>query len=133
MAHFQNVPSDVRLLEPGDVLGEEMGRIDERVASLMGALSSSTRIRALFALLEAGELSVGELAKMVKMSESATSHQLRVLRDLRLVVRRREGRRSFYSLADDHLGVLLEESLYHVDHARLYADGFAEFKEEKRL
>lgn len=121
MAHFQNAPSNARLLEPRDVLGEEMGRVDEQVASLMGALSSSTRIRALFALLEAGELPVGELAKTVKMSESATSHQLRVLRDLGLVARRREGRKNFYSLADDHLGVLLKESLYHVDHGRLYA------------
>lgn len=119
MAHFENAPHDARLLEPRDVLGGEMGRIDERVASLMGALSNPTRIRALFALLEAVELTVGELSKAVRMSESATSHQLKVLRDLGLVERRREGRRVFYSLADDHLGVLLRQSLYHVDHARL--------------
>lgn len=128
MSHFEDAPTDARLLEPRDVLGEEMGRVDERVASLMGALSSSTRIRALFALLAAGELAVGELAKAVRMSESATSHQLRVLRDLGLVARRREGRRNFYSLADDHLGVLLKESLYHVDHVRLSAGGSAEGK-----
>lgn len=123
MSHFMDAPYDARLLEPKDVLGKEMGRVDERVASLMGALSSSTRIRALFVLLEAGELPVGDLAKAVMMSESATSHQLRVLRDLGLVVRRREGRKNFYSLADDHLVVLLKESLYHVDHGRLYAEG----------
>lgn len=123
MAHFENAPSDARLLEPGDVLGGEMGRVDERVASLMGALSNPTRIRALFALLESGELAVGELSKVVGMSESATSHQLKVLRDLGLVGRRREGRRAFYCLADDHLGVLLKESLYHVDHARLSSGG----------
>lgn len=85
----------------------------------MGALSSLTRLRALFALLEAGELSTGDLAKAVRMSEPATSHQLRVLRDLGMVERRRDGRRVFYTLADDHLGILLKESLYHVDHARL--------------
>lgn len=119
MAHFENAPHDARLLEPRDVLGGEMGRIDERVASLMGALSNPTRIRALFALLESDELTVGELSKAVRMSESATSHQLKVLRDLGLVERRREGRRVYYSLADDHLGVLLRQSLYHVDHARL--------------
>lgn len=123
MAHFENAPPGVRLLEPQDVLGGEMGRIDERVASLMGALSSPTRIRALFALLGAGELAVGELAKVVEMSESATSHQLRILRDLGLVGRRREGRRVYYALVDDHLGVLLKESLYHVDHARLSSGG----------
>ncbi len=118
--HFRKSSPDARLLEPRDVLGVTgMEGIDERVAALMGALSSPTRIRALFALLEAGELAAGELAKAVGMSPSATSHQLRVLRDLGLVKGRREGQRVFYSLADDHLGVLLKESLYHVDHARL--------------
>src|SRR5215210_7775585 len=112
MAHFENAPPDARLLEPRDVLGGELGRVDERVASVMGALSSPTRIRALFALFEYGETSVGELAKAVGMSPSATSHQLRVLRDLGLVGRRREGRSVFYALADGHLGVLLKEALY---------------------
>lgn len=120
MPHFGDSPPDAQLLEPRDVLGEgEVKGVDERIAALMGALSSPTRLRALFALLEAGELSTGELAKAVKMSEPATSHQLRVLRDLRMVERRRDGRRVFYTLADHHLGVLLRESLYHVDHARL--------------
>lgn len=121
MAHFETASPDARLLEPRDVLGggtEGVG-VDERVASLMGALASPTRIRALFALLEFGELCAGELAKVVGMSASATSHQLRVLRDLGLVRRRREGRKCFYALADEHLGVLLKESLYHVDHTRL--------------
>ena len=93
--------------------------VDERIASLMGALASPTRIRVLFALLEAEELSTGELAKAVGMSASATSHQLRILRDLGLIRRRRQGRQCFYCLADNHLGVLLKESLYHVDHSRL--------------
>lgn len=120
MAHFRESSSDARLLEPRDVLGGGgIEGIDERVAALMGALSGPTRIRALFALLEAGELPAGELAKAVGMSPSATSHQLRVLRNLGLVKRRREGRQVFYALADDHLGVLLRESLYHVDHTRL--------------
>ena len=119
MPHFRDASSEKRLLEPRDVLGEEMGRVDEQVASLMGALSAPTRIRALFALFEYGELPAGEISKAVGMSESATSHQLRVLRDLGLVRRRREGRKAFYSLADEHLRVLLREALYHVDHARL--------------
>lgn len=123
MAHFETAPPDVRLLEPRDVLGGEVEGVDERVAALMRALASPTRLRALFALLEFGEMSAGELAKAVGMSASATSHQLRVLRDLGLVRRRREGRRCFYVLADDHLGVLLKESLYHVDHARLLSGG----------
>jgi len=118
MSHFRDSPPDARLLEPRDVLGGVEGA-DERVAALMGALSGPTRVRVLFALLEGGELSAGGLAKAVRMSPSATSHQLRVLRDLGLVVRRREGRRALYSLSDGHLSVLLNEALYHVDHARL--------------
>jgi ArsR family transcriptional regulator len=124
MSHFKDSPPDARLLEPRDVLGsEDVEGIDERVAALMGALSSRTRVRTLFALLEFGETSAGELAKAVGMSPSATSHQLRILRDLGLVRRRREGRSVFYALADDHLRVLLEESLYHVDHNRLRREG----------
>jgi DNA-binding transcriptional ArsR family regulator len=121
MTHFKEAPPGARMLEPRDVLSGEMGQVDERVAGLMGALSGPTRVRVLFALLEEGELAAGELAKAVGMSESATSHQLKVLRDLGLVSRRREGQRAFYSLADSHLGVLLREALYHVDHARLLA------------
>ncbi len=121
--HFETSPPGARLLEPRDVLGDgEVEGVDERVAELMGALASPTRIRALFALLEAGELSAGELAKAVGMSASATSHQFRVLRDLGLVRRRREGRKAFYALSDDHLGLLLKESLYHVDHTRLLSE-----------
>ena len=123
MSHFQESYPDARLLEPRDVLGSEIGGVDERIASLMGALASPTRIRVLFALLEVEELPTGELAKAVGMSASATSHQLRVLRDLGLVRRRRQGRQCFYTLADNHLGVLLKESLYHVDHTRLQKGG----------
>lgn len=111
-------------MESRDVLGGgEFEGIDERVAGLLGALASPTRVRVLFALLEFGELPAGDLAKKVGMSASATSHQLRILRDLSLTKRRREGRMCFYSLADDHLGVLLKEALYHVDHSRLREEG----------
>ena len=119
MSHFRDSSPDARLLEAQDVLTGEIVGVDERIASLMGALASPTRIRVLFALLEVEELSTGELSKAVGMSASATSHQLRVLRDLGLVARRRQGRQCFYTLADNHLGVLLKEFLYHVDHARL--------------
>lgn len=70
VSHFEKSPPDARLLEPWDVLlgGGEMGAVGERIAALMGALSSPTRIRALFALLEAGELSAGDLAKRGRVS-----------------------------------------------------------------
>lgn len=123
MAHFKKAPSDVRLLEPRDVLGGGVSGVDEKVSALMAALSAPTRIRVLFALLESGELTAGEVSKEVGMSASATSHQLRVLRDSGLVRRRREGRSAIYALADDHLEVLLREALYHVDHTRLEGRG----------
>lgn len=125
MTHFREAHPKARLLEFGDVLisGGVGESVDERIASLMGALSTSTRIRLLFALLEAEELSAGELAKVIGMSASATSHQLRILRDLGLIRRRREGRRVIYTLADSHLAVLLREALYHVDHGRLLKEG----------
>ena len=91
--HFETSPSDVLHVEGGE-------GVDERVAALMGALTSPTRIRVLFVLPEAVELFMGELAKLVKMSDSSTSYQLRVLRDFGLIRRRREGQRAFYSLAD---------------------------------
>lgn len=97
--------------------------MDERLATLMGALSAPTRIRVLFALMERGKMTAGELAKAIEMSASATSHQLRVLRDLGLVRRHREGRGMIYALSDGHLEVLLREALYHVDHARLSGSG----------
>ncbi|MBA2442858.1 MAG: helix-turn-helix transcriptional regulator [Rubrobacter sp.] len=125
MGHFNDAPSEARLLEAEDVLsGGRHGRgVDERLATLMGALSTPTRIRTLFALMERGEMMAGELAKAIGMSSSATSHQLRVLRDLGLVRRRREGRSMIYAVADGHLEVLLREALYHVDHARLSEEG----------
>ncbi|MBA2691126.1 MAG: helix-turn-helix transcriptional regulator [Rubrobacter sp.] len=119
MSHFNDADGGERLLEPRDVLGGGVPGVDERVSALMAALSAPTRIRVLFALLEKGELSAGEVSKEVSMSASATSHQLRVLRDCGLVKRRREGRSAIYSLADGHLEVLLREALYHVDHTRL--------------
>ncbi len=125
MGHFDDAPPEARLLEAEDVLsGGRYGRgVDERLATLMGALSTPTRIRTLFALMERGEMMAGELAKVIGMSSSATSHQLRVLRDLGLVRRRREGRSMIYAVADGHLEVLLREALYHVDHARLSEEG----------
>lgn len=125
MSHFRDAHPEARLLEPGDVLGGERpgGKIDERLATLMAALATPTRIRTLFALLENGELTAGEVAKAIEMSPSATSHQLRILRDSGLVRRRREGRQVVYALSDGHLEVLLREALYHVDHARVSEGG----------
>ena len=88
------------------------------VAEMMHALSTASRVRIL-GRLRAGEASVNELAEAVGMEPSAVSHQLRVLRHLRFVISRREGRRVIYDLHDDHVALLLEEAIAHVEHVRL--------------
>ena len=94
----------------------------EQVAETMHALSTPSRVRIL-AHLRNGPCSVGDLAAAVGMEQSAVSHQLRVLRYLRLVIGERNGRNVHYALHDAHVGVLLDEALNHVDHLRLdYAD-----------
>jgi DNA-binding transcriptional ArsR family regulator len=92
------------------------------VAETMQALSTPSRVRILARLRE-GACSVSELAEAVGMEQSAVSHQLRVLRHLRLVVGQRSGRNVLYGLHDTHVGVLLEEATNHVAHLRLdYVD-----------
>lgn len=84
----------------------------------MQALSTPSRVRILARLRE-GACSVNELAESVGMEGSAVSHQLRVLRHLRLVVGERSGRKVLYALHDSHVGVLLEEATNHISHLRL--------------
>jgi ArsR family transcriptional regulator, nickel/cobalt-responsive transcriptional repressor len=84
----------------------------------MQALSAPSRVLILARLRES-PCSVGELAEAVGMEQSAVSHQLRLLRHLGLVRGQREGRRTVYALHDSHVGVLLDEAVYHVEHLRL--------------
>lgn len=97
------------------LLGEEEAAA---IAELVGALSNPVRVALLYALRE-GEMPVGELAEAAGVTASAASQQLRVLRHLRLVVARREGRSVFYGLHDGHVAGLLDEVRYHAEHARL--------------
>ncbi len=83
-----------------------------RASALLKALADPTRMRILLAL-SAGELCVCDLSHLLSMSDSAVSHQLRVLRDARLVAWRRQGRQVFYRLADDHVRGILEAALEH--------------------
>jgi ArsR family transcriptional regulator len=87
----------------------------ELLAETFRALSDPTRIR-MVSLLADAELCVCDLAAALGMSQSAVSHQLRTLRDLRLVRRRREGRQIFYALNDDHVADLFRRGLEHVAH-----------------
>jgi DNA-binding transcriptional ArsR family regulator len=83
------------------------------LADTFRALGEPTRVRILDALSH-GELCVCDLAAVLGLSQSAVSHQLRVLRGLRLVRARREGRMVFYALDDRHVTGLLAQGLTHV-------------------
>ena len=84
------------------------------LAELFKVFGDSTRIKILYALFGA-ELCVGDLAQLLGMSQTAVSHQLRVLRTNKLVKGRKEGKIVFYSLADDHVRTILGQGMDHVD------------------
>ncbi|WP_157507327.1 metalloregulator ArsR/SmtB family transcription factor [Ktedonobacter racemifer] len=85
------------------------------VVTMFQALGDTTRVKILYALMR-HPLCVRDLAILVHVSESAVSHQLRLLRDRRLVRQRRVGNIIYYSLDDEHLAVLFREAEYHADH-----------------
>jgi len=90
------------------------------VARVMSALATPSRVRILGRLRES-PCSVGELALAVEMEQPAVSHQLRILRDLGLVLGSRTGRHVIYGLHDSHVAALLGEALRHIEHLRLAA------------
>ncbi len=83
------------------------------LAETFSTLGDPTRVKILQAL-SAEELCVCDLAKLLGVSESATSHQFRVLRSQKLVRYRKEGKMAFYSLDDAHIDGLMKEALRHV-------------------
>lgn len=86
------------------------------LAELFKLLGDPTRARILYALLEAGELCVCDLAETVDAGESTVSHALRLLRTAGVVRNRREGRRVYYALDDAHVRMLLDLSRQHLRH-----------------
>lgn len=87
-----------------------------RLAELFKLLGDPNRCRILYALLEAGELCVCDLAETVEVPESSVSHALRLLRTAGVVRNRRDGRMIYYSLDDSHVRLLLDLSLEHLRH-----------------
>ncbi len=82
-------------------------------AELLKVFGDSTRIRIIFVLCES-EMCVCDIAKLLEMTQSAISHQLRVLKQARLVKSRREGKTIFYSIADDHVKTIFYYAMEHV-------------------
>ena len=86
------------------------------LAELFRLLGDPTRVRILFALLEAGELCVCDVAAVVETSETKVSQAMRLLRSAGVVRNRRDGRNVFYRLDDDHVRMVLDISREHVAH-----------------
>ena len=83
------------------------------LTELFRIFGDSTRIRILYVLFEA-EMCVCDIAALLGMTQSAISHQLRALKNARLVTSRRDGKTVFYSLADDHVKTIINQGLDHV-------------------
>ena len=84
------------------------------LSELFKVFGDSTRIRILFVLFEA-EVCVCDLAAALGMTQSAVSHQLRILKQNKLVKSRREGKSIFYSLADGHVRTIIDQGLEHIE------------------
>lgn len=84
------------------------------LAELFKVFGDSTRIKILYALFEA-EMCVGDIAQLLGMSQTAVSHQLRVLRTSKLVKGRKDGKIVFYALADDHVRTMIDQGMEHVN------------------
>ena len=95
----QNLPPEERLYD---------------LAELFKIFGDSTRVKILYALLES-ELCVCDIAQLLGLTQSAVSHQLRVLKGSRLVKFRKEGKTVFYSLADSHVRKIIAQGMEHID------------------
>lgn len=108
-----------KMQEEFDMEKELQMEFIQEMADFFKVFGDATRIRILQILLE-DEKNVGDLAEALEMSQSAVSHQLRVLRQNDLVKYRKEGKVVFYSLDDEHIQTLLEQGMTHLRHKRGY-------------
>ena len=99
------------LYKVNETMPEETELYD--LAELFKVFGDSTRIRILFVLFEA-EVCVCDLAQVLNMTQSAISHQLRILKQSKLVKSRREGKSVFYSLADAHVRTIIAQGREHI-------------------
>lgn len=84
------------------------------LAELYKIFGDSTRIRILYALFET-EMCVNDIAEQLSMSQSAISHQLRILKQAKLIKYRRDGKSLYYSLADDHVRTIIDQGISHLE------------------
>ncbi len=103
--HTDRIEHALKSMPPEDELYD--------LAELFKVFGDSTRIRILFVLF-GEEMCVCDLAEALSMTQSAISHQLRILKQNKLVKSRREGKSIFYSLADDHVGTIIGQGMEHI-------------------
>lgn len=84
-------------------------------AELFKIFADSTRIRILYSLLEKDERNVNEISLLLNMNQSAISHQLRILKNSKLVKTRRDGKTIYYSLADKHVTNIIAQGIEHIE------------------
>ena len=109
---LENMPQGTDVFSLSDQVPTEEELYD--LAELFKVFGDSTRIKILYVLVES-DMSVGDIAQALNMSQSSISHQLRVLKQSRLVRFRREGKNIVYSLADDHVHTIMSQGLEHLE------------------
>jgi len=111
---FNEHPGAIREAKKGLLSWEQTQKISE----LFKAFGDPTRIKILLALSKS-ELCVCDIAAVVEMGQSAVSHQLRILRNARLIKFRKNGQNAYYSLNDKHVSALLYQGIGHVQHTKI--------------
>ena len=115
--------TDIEVCEVNEVHRDKVNEVTARMpdedelydlAELFKVFGDSTRIRILFALFEE-DICVCDLAETLGMTTSAVSHQLKILRQARLVSSRREGKQVIYFLADDHVRTIIDKGREHIE------------------
>lgn len=94
-----------------DVMPDEQELLD--LSEFFKVFGDSTRIKILYALSQS-EMCVCDIANLLQMGQSAISHQLRVLKQMRLVSFRKDGKTVFYNLADSHIQTILDQGMEHI-------------------
>ena len=123
ISNMNNIDDTVECCDCNEVHEELLKIVNETMpeetelydlAELFKVFGDSTRVRILFVLFEA-EVCVCDLAKVLNMTQSAISHQLRILKQNKLVNSRREGKSVFYSLADGHVRTIIAQGREHIE------------------
>lgn len=119
MKGLKEIPNNaVEFSDPENIVSSVMNRMpkDETIMDLADAFkafSDFTRLKILLALLNS-EMCVGDIADLLGMTQSAVSHQLKVLKQSNLIKNRRDGKTVYYSIADEHVEVMVSNGMEHV-------------------